>query len=61
VSIDGRELCYLKPGESIQVSESGYFMLSVRNEGLDEDEWISDITDMLKWNQKYINNKHPNG
>lgn len=52
VSLDGREASNLECGDSIEVTQSKYPLLSVNRIGEGED-WTRDINHLLKWNQNF--------
>ncbi|RKP08938.1 ATP-NAD kinase, partial [Thamnocephalis sphaerospora] len=54
LTIDGREICLLGVGGTVEIRKSAYPMLSVNriNEGVD---WVRDINQMLKFNQGFTN------
>ncbi|KAI0241074.1 NADH kinase pos5 [Massospora cicadina] len=52
VSLDGREACSLKFGESVEVTKSPYPLLAI-NEDSEGADWAQAINHLLKWNQSF--------
>lgn len=54
VSVDGQHFCTLEKGEYIEIQRSEYDLPTVVLSSKGQNDWISNISNLLKWNQNFL-------
>ena len=54
ISVDGQHFCKLEKGEYIEIQRSDFDLPTVVFSSKGQNDWISNISSLLKWNQNFL-------